>query len=63
VRAALDAACAAAGFTPRIVFEASALPMVVELAGRGLGTGRRPGFDTERAWDSPHHRPAAQIPA
>src|SRR5207249_636813 len=32
VRAALDAACAAAGFTPRIVFEASALPMVVELA-------------------------------
>jgi len=37
VRAALDAACAAAGFTPRIVFEASALPMVVELAGRGLG--------------------------
>ena len=37
VRAALDAACAAAGFTPRIVFEASALPMVVELADRGLG--------------------------
>ena len=37
VRAALDAACVAAGFTPRIVFEASALPMVVELAGRGLG--------------------------
>jgi DNA-binding transcriptional LysR family regulator len=37
VRAALDAACAAAGFTPRIVFEASALPMVIELAGRGLG--------------------------
>ena len=37
VRTALDAACAAAGFTPRIVFEASALPMVVELADRGLG--------------------------
>lgn len=37
VRAALDAACAAAGFAPRIVFEASALPMVVELASRGLG--------------------------
>jgi DNA-binding transcriptional LysR family regulator len=33
----LAGACAAAGFTPRIVFEASALPMVVELAGRGLG--------------------------
>ena len=37
VRAALDAACAEAGFTPRIVFEASALPMVVQLAARGLG--------------------------
>jgi len=33
----VTSACAAAGFTPRIVFEASALPMVVELAGRGLG--------------------------
>ena len=37
VRAALDAACAQAGFIPRIVFEASALPMVVQLATRGLG--------------------------
>jgi len=37
VRAALDAACAEAGFTPRIVFEASALPMVVHMAARGLG--------------------------
>ncbi len=37
VRAALDAACAQAGFTPRIVFEASALLMVVQLAARGLG--------------------------
>ncbi len=37
VRAALDAACAGAGFTPRFVFEASALPMVVQLAARGLG--------------------------
>jgi len=37
VRAALDAACAEAGFAPRIVFEASALPMVVELAAMGLG--------------------------
>jgi DNA-binding transcriptional LysR family regulator len=42
VRTALDAACAAAGFTPRIVFEASALPMVVELAGRGLGLAVAP---------------------
>jgi DNA-binding transcriptional LysR family regulator len=37
VRAALDAACAAAGFEPRIVFEASALPMVIQLAAQGLG--------------------------
>jgi DNA-binding transcriptional LysR family regulator len=37
VRAALDAACAEAGFTPTIVFEATALPMVVSLATMGLG--------------------------
>ena len=37
VRAALDAACAEAGFTPRVVFEASALPMVVYMAATGLG--------------------------
>jgi DNA-binding transcriptional LysR family regulator len=37
VRAALDAACASAGFTPRIIFEASALPMVTQLAALGLG--------------------------
>jgi DNA-binding transcriptional LysR family regulator len=37
VRAAFDAACAKAGCTPRIVLEASALPMVALLAGRGLG--------------------------
>ncbi len=37
VRSALDAACAQAGFAPTIVFEASALPMVVHLAARGLG--------------------------
>ena len=37
VRAALDAACAAAGFEPRIGFEASALPMVVTMAAQGLG--------------------------
>ncbi len=37
VRAALDAACAAAGFAPRIVFQASALPMVVTMAAQGLG--------------------------
>ena len=43
VRAALDAACAAAGFEPRIVFEASALPMVVTMAAQGLGLAMVPG--------------------
>jgi DNA-binding transcriptional LysR family regulator len=42
VRAALDAACASAGFTPRIVLEASALPMVAQLASRGLGVAVLP---------------------
>jgi len=42
VRAALDTACADAGFTPRIVLEASALPMVAQLAGRGLGVAILP---------------------
>jgi DNA-binding transcriptional LysR family regulator len=37
VRTALDAACAQAGFAPTIAFEASALPMAVNLAARGLG--------------------------
>ena len=37
VRGALDAACREAGFEPLIVFEASALPMVVNLADLRLG--------------------------
>jgi DNA-binding transcriptional LysR family regulator len=37
VRMALDAACAEAGFTPNIIFEASALSMVAQLAAQGLG--------------------------
>jgi len=37
VRMALDAACAEAGFTPRIVLQASALSMVTQLAAQGLG--------------------------
>ena len=42
VRAALDAACADAGFEPRVVLEASALAMVAQLAGRGLGVAILP---------------------
>jgi DNA-binding transcriptional LysR family regulator len=42
VRGALDAACADAGFEPRIAFEASAPPMVARLAGMGLGVAVLP---------------------
>jgi DNA-binding transcriptional LysR family regulator len=42
VRAALDDACADAGFAPRIVFEAGALQMVAQLADLGLGTAILP---------------------
>jgi DNA-binding transcriptional LysR family regulator len=55
VRAALDTACAEAGFEPRIVFEASALPMVAQLAGLGLGVAILP-TSTAQA-----HRPALHV--
>jgi DNA-binding transcriptional LysR family regulator len=42
VRTCLDAACAAAGFQPRIAFEASDLNMVAQLAARGLGVAVLP---------------------
>jgi DNA-binding transcriptional LysR family regulator len=42
VRAGLDDACAAAGFQPRIAFEASDLRVVAQLAGRGLGVAILP---------------------
>jgi DNA-binding transcriptional LysR family regulator len=42
VRGALDAACADAGFEPRIALEASALPMVARLAGMGFGVAVLP---------------------
>ena len=42
IRAALDAACEAAGFRPEIAFEASALSMVMQLSGLGLGVAILP---------------------
>ena len=43
LRARLDEACAAAGFTPRIAFEASAPELLAELAANGLGAAILPG--------------------
>jgi DNA-binding transcriptional LysR family regulator len=42
LRAALDDACAAAGFKPKIAFEASDLGVVAQLAIRGLGVAMLP---------------------
>ncbi|HEY9264513.1 MAG TPA: LysR family transcriptional regulator, partial [Mycobacterium sp.] len=39
IRATLDLACAAAGFTPHVTVEASAAEAVADLAQRGLGIG------------------------
>jgi DNA-binding transcriptional LysR family regulator len=54
VRGALDAACATAGFEPRIVLEASALPMLARLAAMGLGMAILPA-STPQALDLPLH--------
>ena len=43
LRARLDEACAAAGFSPLVAFEASAPEVVADLAGRGLGAAILPG--------------------
>lgn len=50
LRARLDEACAAAGFTPRIAFEAGAPETLAELAARGLGIAILPeAFAAARA--------------
>lgn len=43
LRARLDEACAAVGFTPRIAFEASDPQMLAQLAAHGLGAAILPG--------------------
>ena len=50
-RAALDAACAAAGVTPVVACEATGLEMVCLLAERGLGTGVVPASVADAAGD------------
>jgi DNA-binding transcriptional LysR family regulator len=47
LRARLDEACAAAGFTPRIALEASAPEVLAELASHGLGAAVLPGAFAE----------------
>jgi DNA-binding transcriptional LysR family regulator len=42
MRASIDQACAAAGLSPRIAFEASDLRVVAQLADRGLGVAVLP---------------------
>jgi DNA-binding transcriptional LysR family regulator len=50
LRARLDEACAAAGFAPRIAFEASDPEMLAQLAAHGLGAALLPGeFAAARA--------------
>jgi DNA-binding transcriptional LysR family regulator len=50
-RAALDAACAAAGVAPLVACEATGLEMVCLLAERGLGTGVVPASVAAAASD------------
>ncbi|WP_052863163.1 LysR family transcriptional regulator [Streptomyces niger] len=47
LRARLDEACAAAGFTPQIAFEASKPEVLAQLAARGLGAAILPGAYAE----------------
>src|ERR1019366_1553137 len=65
VRAALDAPCAQAGFAPRIVFEASAPPMVAQLATPGLGVAIIPASAATTATAAtivPIHQPVDTVP-
>ncbi|MFI1184168.1 LysR family transcriptional regulator [Streptomyces sp. NPDC020799] len=51
LRTRLDDACAAAGFTPRIAFEASDPGVLAQLAARGLGAAILPGAFAEARSD------------
>ncbi|QCX74977.1 HTH-type transcriptional regulator GltC [Streptomyces sp. YIM 121038] len=49
LRAALERACAQAGFAPRVAFEAAAPDLVTQLAARGLGVAVFPATEAEVA--------------
>ncbi|MFF3617887.1 LysR family transcriptional regulator [Streptomyces sp. NPDC002467] len=49
LRGVFDRACAAAGFRPRIAFEASAPPFLAQLAARGLGVAVVPELPADAA--------------
>ncbi|WP_172383607.1 LysR substrate-binding domain-containing protein [Streptomyces sp. MNP-20] len=49
LRAALERACAQAGFAPRVAFEAAAPDLVAQLAARGLGVAVFPATEAEVA--------------
>jgi DNA-binding transcriptional LysR family regulator len=54
LRSALDAACAQAGFQPRIAFEASDLAVIAQLAVRGLGVALLPESVAQAHTESLH---------
>ncbi|WP_433598512.1 LysR family transcriptional regulator [Nocardia sp. CA-135953] len=49
IRGVFDRACAAAGFEPDIAFEATAPPLLLRLAARGLGVAVVPALTAEEA--------------
>lgn len=51
VRAALERACAQAGFRPRVTFEAASPPVLAQLAARGLGVAVLPAGEGGSAFD------------
>jgi DNA-binding transcriptional LysR family regulator len=59
LRTCLDLACAAAGFQPRIAFEASDPLVLAQLAGRGLGLAILPASVADAATDTLHVMPFA----
>ncbi|WP_018684998.1 LysR family transcriptional regulator [Actinokineospora enzanensis] len=55
IRGALESACATAGFTPRVAFEASAPDVLAKLATRGMGVAVIPRLIADR------HTPAVHV--